>query len=96
MCVNIKGMEHSENKVNMQSELIENEIRPGVLQSSFQQTCALQHQKAQSVGYSLCGILAGRCLLDPKREHSKSKLVYKICNHFIFGMLYLDQFAVIR
>ena len=38
----VKGIEHSENKSIIQSGLFENEIRPGVLQSSIQQTRVLQ------------------------------------------------------
>ena len=37
-----QGIEHSENNIIMQSGLFENEIRPGVLWSSVQQTRALQ------------------------------------------------------
>ena len=35
-------IEHSENRLTRQSELLKNEVGPEVLQSNVQQTCILQ------------------------------------------------------
>ena len=42
-------IEHSKNKVIMQSRLFENEIGPEVLQSSVSQTCPLQEYQRYKV-----------------------------------------------
>ena len=45
----MSSIEHSENKVIMQSGLAEDEIGPGVLQSSIKLTCLLQEYLAHKV-----------------------------------------------
>ena len=80
----LAGIENSENKVIMQSGLSENEIGPGVLESSVQQARLLQHyqkHKSYQAGYVstvslLFGILAKQCLLDTRLKHSRSNLVF--------------------
>ena len=67
-----EGKEHSENKIIMQSGLIEKETGPGVLWSSIQKTYQLQESqthKAQATDYVsnpsfLPGILAGSMFIE--------------------------------
>ena len=69
----------------MQYVLFGKEIRPGVLQSSVQQTCPLQkyqrHKRAGNILHSilslLSGLLARQCLLNDKLNHSRSNLAFK-------------------
>ena len=88
------AIDHSENGIITQSELFENEIGPGVLQSNVQQTRALQEHRRHkpfATDYlsvlSLCEILQTECLLKTGLEHSRSSLVSKMHNNYIFGML---------
>ena len=68
----MSSIEHSENRITVQSWLTENEIGPGVLQSSIQKTCVLQEiqrHKAKTTDYTsilsfMSGILARECLLN--------------------------------
>ena len=85
-------MEHSENKTIVRSGLFENEIGPGVLNSILKKTCALkkcQRQKAEDtenifILSFFSGILAEKCLLNARLEHSRSNLVFDICYDFTF------------
>ena len=56
-------IEHSENKIIVQSSLFENEIGPGVLKSNVQKTGALQYRqrnKAEITEYvSILSFLSG-------------------------------------
>ena len=92
----INPIEHSENKIITQSGLFGNEIGPGVLQSSVQQTRVLQeyqrHKPCATDYVSFCpyfmNYLQIVCLLHARLEHSMSDLVFGTCTNFILGMLY--------
>ena len=76
--------------------MFENEIGPGVLQSSVRQTRVLQkYQKHKPRATDsvlilsvLCEIMHILCLLNTGSEHSGSDLIFKMSDNFIFGMLY--------
>ena len=77
----------------MQSELLENEIRPGEFQSSVRKAQAPQErQRHKARATVICPfrmkILKGVCLLNAALEHSRTRLVFETRNDFIFGMLY--------
>ena len=90
------GIEHSENKIVTNSGMLENEIRPGVLQSSVRHTRVLQeYQKRKSraadyvsILFVLPDFLRILCLLNIGSEQSRSNLVFEMHNNFICGMLY--------
>ena len=77
------SIEHSENKIVVQSGLFKTEIGPGLLKSSVQKKCILQERqryKAEATEYVLIlsffsGVLAGKCLLNARLERSRSSLV---------------------
>ena len=91
-------IEHSESKI---ITYFENEVEPGVLQSSVQQTYTLQNfsQEGQN-RHIICDkyfesleILQRLSLLNARLEHCRSDLVSKqprLRDSFIFGMLYFD------
>ena len=87
----IKTIEHSENKNITQSGMFENEIEPGVLQCSVRHSRVLQEYLRHkpratdrvSILSVLCEILQIVCLLNIGLEHSRSNLVFKMCNIFI-------------
>ena len=76
--------------------MFENDIRPGVLQSSIRQTRVLQEYQRHKPGATdyvsilsvLCKILQILCILKTGPEHSRSNLVFEMLDNFIFGMLY--------
>ena len=90
------AIEHSENKIITH---FENEVGPGVLWSSNQQTYNLQNfaqhgQNRHIISCTWCVplvFLQHSCLLSAGLEHSWSNLVFKhprLKNDSIFGMLY--------
>ena len=90
------AIEHSENKIITH---FENEVGPGVLWSSNQQTYNLQNfaQHRQNRHIISCTwfvplvFLQHSCLSNAGLEHSRSDLIFKhprLKNDSIFGMLY--------
>ena len=90
------AIEYSENKIITH---FENEVGPGVLWSSNQQTCNLQNfaQHGQNRHIISCTwfvplvFLQHSCLSNAGLEHSRSDLIFKhprLKNDSIFGMLY--------
>ena len=82
--------------------MFENEIGPGVLQSSVRQTRVLQEyqrHKPHATDYMsilpvLCEILQIICLLITGLEHPRSNLVFEMRDNVIFGMLYYSIYTV--
>ena len=89
-------IENSENKIITQSRLFANEIGPTVLQSRVQQYACCKNAKGKTrrkvTTFYFCPccleFLHGDYLMEAGLEHSRSNLVFKIGNNFIFGMLY--------
>ena len=83
-------------QIIFQSGMFENEIGPGVLQSSVRQTRLLQEYQrhkprvtdCMSIPFVLCEILQIICLLITGPEHSRPNLVFELLDNFIFEMLY--------
>ena len=80
----------------MQSGLCENEIRPGVLQSSIQKHMFCKNTKgtkAKATDYNsilsfLSGTITGEYLLNGRLKYSRFNLACDIRYNFIFGMFY--------
>ena len=77
------GIEHSENRIYTQFELVKNEIGPGVLHSSIQPAYMFekcQRHKALTMDYVrtlslLSGVFEGTCFLNAGFWNSRSNLV---------------------
>ena len=87
-----------ESKSLVQSELFENKIGPGELQSSVQKTCVLSKAKAKAVDHMSVmsfssEIIAGKRLLNARLEHSRlsslSKYVIILLSECSIGKLQL-------
>ena len=86
-------IEHSENRIIFQSEMFENKIGPGVLQSSVRQTRELQEYEKHKPGATDYIIVdsvrvvrnfAEYMFVDYWRpEHPRSNLVFEMCDNFI-------------
>ena len=75
-----------------------NEARPGVLQSSMQQTCALYVILALMSEWKygqwpmLCAFFQNAYSLNAYLKHSRYHLIFEepaLCNNFVFKVLYL-------
>ena len=74
----------------------ENEIGPGVLQSSVWKTRVLQKYQRHKPRATdsvlilsvLCEIMHILCLLNTGSEHSGFDLIFEMRDNFIFGILY--------
>ena len=93
-------MEHSENKIIIQSGLFENEVGPGVFQYSIQQTCMHQKNakgkkfrplKVSEFCVSYLEIFQNIFLLNTGMKHSRSILVLNTL-YLIFEILYSMQY----
>ena len=90
------SIEHSKNKV---IAYFENEVVPGLLQTSVQQICYLQQfqtrktgsKHGQWPGFLPLAFLQKARFLNARLEHSRCDFDFeqlRLCNNLIFGMIY--------
>ena len=91
----IQSIEHSGNKIIVQSGMFENEIGPVMLQSSVRQTQVLQEyqrHKPRATDYVsllsvLCEMFADFTFVEYWTVALQVQPRCEMCNSFIFGML---------